>query len=73
MSTLSLTTRVVNRRAVPSNGLSHVTCAWVAPVRLALAGITTGGFSVALNVTSPPSCTPWLHRHYPASSLLWVL
>src|SRR5215471_19416312 len=25
------------------------------------------------NFTSPPSCTPSLPRHYPASSLLWVL
>ncbi len=29
--------------------------------------------SGSLVVSHPPSCVPSLHRHYPASTLLWTL
>src|SRR5271157_3246916 len=40
---------------------------------VALAGTASGCSSVDLVIASPPSCTPSLHQHYPASSLLWAL
>ena len=70
---LSLGSRAVNSRFIPSNGSIFSTDSLFCPVGLALAGTITGLSSVAMNVTSPPPCTPSLHRNYPASSLLWVL
>src|SRR5215469_6482622 len=37
------------------------------------AGNVVGVVPHGSDFTSPPSCTPSLPRHYPASSLLWVL
>jgi hypothetical protein len=63
---------VVRVRSVSGIGLSIVF-----DLNALLLGISggrlTGVRSGRCDITSPPSCTPWLHRHYPASSLLWVL
>jgi len=55
-------------RSTQSQSLGLASPACIAP-----SGTTAGCVSSCVVFTHPPSCIPLLHRHYPASTLLWML
>jgi len=57
-------------RSVQTVGSTHAQRARISPPCGAVAGTTDGVCSIVLSFTLPPSCLPWLHGHYPASTLL---
>src|SRR5882672_9107065 len=73
---LTPSSRAVSIRAVQTVGSVHdqsrarPAVLGSSPARLALSGTPAGVFPSCSDKTSPPSCTPSLHRRYPASSLL---
>jgi hypothetical protein len=63
--------RVASIRSVHTDGSASLLAgASASPARIAPAGTATGILPSVVSVTAPPSCTPLLHRHCPASSLL---
>src|SRR5262249_45018211 len=57
-------------RSVQTVGSTHAQRARISPPCGAVVGTADGVFSIGLSFTLPPSCLPWLHGHYPVSSLL---
>src|SRR5271166_3500442 len=66
-------TRAVNIRSVQTFGSTCTIKRRISLARIVFADTAAGCSSVDLVIASPLSCTPWLDRCYPASSLLWVL
>src|SRR4029077_8647708 len=62
--------RVANMRSVQTTGSTHAQRAPISPSCGAVTGTADGVCSAVLSFTLPPSCLPWLHGHYPASTLL---
>ena len=70
--------RAVNMRSVQTHDLVHAQRARTSPACLALSAegspvTSAGGSFMGLIFPHPSPCVPWLHRHYPASSLLRTL
>jgi len=67
--------RAVRMRGVQTIGSVQSHRAWTSPACVArpVAGTGTGVRSVRLSIAHPPSCTPSLGGHCPASTLQWVL
>src|SRR5271157_1095230 len=66
-------TRAVNIRSVQTFGSTCTIKRRISLARIVFADTAAGCSSADLVIASPLSCTPWLDRCYPASSLLWVL
>ncbi len=64
--------RAVSIRFVQPDGSASAR-GLASPACLAVSGTRAGCRCISLYSANPPSCTPSLHRHCPASSLLWVL
>jgi hypothetical protein len=68
--------RPASIRAVHTRGSTHdhswcgAIASRISPACVALSGTATGLSPLVMVIESPSSCTPWLPRHYPASSLL---
>ena len=59
-------------RSLPTGRFAPSTRDQGCPDELAPKGIVSGFASARLAFTHPPPYIPSLHRHYPASTLLWM-
>src|SRR2546430_1579946 len=65
--------RAVNIRSVHTARSVHAQRERTYPSCLAVAGTGDSYISCGRVIANPSPCTPSLHRHYPASTLIWVL